>query len=145
MTTTAIEPTGGLPLETPSFRPDAARILYVDDEPSIRALGSIILTRAGYSVKTVADGLAAWDALNAEPFDLVVTDHDMPGLLGLNLVARARLNGLKTPFIIASGYTDRFHEAENRWLGLAALLQKPFGPTELVSTVLQVLQAPAQT
>ncbi len=118
-----------------------ARILYVEDEPVTRSVCSIVLGRAGYSVTTAADGQDAWTALISEPFSLVITDNHMPHLTGLQLVTRARTNGIEVPFIVASGSIEPFAAIENRWLRLAALIQKPFGPDDLVATVREVLEA----
>jgi DNA-binding response OmpR family regulator len=66
------------------------RILFVDDEPSIRELGAKALVRAGYEVDTAEDGEVAWGLLQSRRFDLVVTDCHIPRLSGFELL-RARL------------------------------------------------------
>lgn len=119
----------------------SARILYVEDEPVTRNMCELVLTRAGYSVTTAADGLEGWTTLTSEQFALVITDNHMPHLTGMQLVTRARANGISVPFIVASGSIEAFAAVENRWLRLAALIQKPFGPDDLVATVREVLAA----
>ena len=53
------------------------RVLVAEDEAALRRLTVLLLRSSGYAVVGVEDGEAAWDALNREPFDLVVTDHCM--------------------------------------------------------------------
>jgi two-component system chemotaxis response regulator CheY len=104
-------------------------------------MSELALKQAGYAVTTAADGLEGWTALAADPFDIVVTDNNMPRLTGMELIAKARMKGLTVPFIVASGSVGRFHDTGNQWLHLAATLPKPFGPGELVATVRRVLGA----
>jgi len=125
------------PLTTVESR---ARILYVDDEPQLRRLGELVLVRSGYDVQTAADGAAAWDALQHAHYNLLITDHDMPRLTGLELAAQARLAGMRIPIVLASGSANALCDPASAWLGLAAQLSKPFGAETLVETVAQVLR-----
>jgi two-component system chemotaxis sensor kinase CheA len=68
----------------------ARRILVADDSLTSRTLERNILTGAGYEVEVVVDGEAAWRALEHGPFDLVVSDVQMPGLDGIQLTRRIR-------------------------------------------------------
>jgi DNA-binding response OmpR family regulator len=117
-----------------------ARILYVDDEPAIRRLGELILVVAGYDVDTAADGAEAWAELQEVNYHLLITDHDMPRLTGLELATQARLAGMRLPIVLASGSADALRDAASSQLGLAARLPKPFGAETLVETVKQVLR-----
>jgi two-component system chemotaxis sensor kinase CheA len=65
-------------------------ILVVEDSITARGLLRSILESAGYRVKTAVDGMEAWAALNLEPFDLVVSDVEMPRMNGFELTARIR-------------------------------------------------------
>jgi DNA-binding response OmpR family regulator len=117
-----------------------ARILYADDEPQLRTLGKLVLVRSGYDVDTAADGAEAWTALQEVNYHLLITDHDMPRLTGLELATQARLAGMRLPIVLASGSVDALRDPASSWLGLAARLPKPFGAEALVETVEQVLR-----
>lgn len=117
------------------------RILCADDDPALRACFAKLLTRAGYSVTTVADGWQAWETLQSDPYDLLITDHNMPGLSGLELAGKARCAGLTLPIIVATSDVSSFTDPHTQWLNIAALLQKPFGLRELSDTVGQTLCA----
>src|SRR6266498_4950023 len=70
------------------------RILVVEDQPALRSLSAQVLVRSGYEVDVAEDGMAGWEALRAESYDLLITDNQMPRLSGLELVDRksTRLN-----------------------------------------------------
>ncbi|MEW6365906.1 MAG: hybrid sensor histidine kinase/response regulator [Acidobacteriota bacterium] len=94
------------------------RILVVDDSITVRELERKLLRNSGYEVETCVDGTEAWNAVRVAPFDLIVSDVDMPRMDGIELVRRikqdARLSA--TPVIIVS-YKDR---DEDRMRGLEA-------------------------
>lgn len=66
------------------------RILFADDETNLQELMRIELPRMGYAVTVCPDGLTAVAALEKEPYDCVFVDLDMPGLNGLEVIAKAR-------------------------------------------------------
>jgi two-component system chemotaxis sensor kinase CheA len=68
-------------------------ILVVEDSITARGLLRSILESAGYRVKTAVDGMEAWATLNLEPFDIVVSDIEMPRMNGFDLTARIRSHG----------------------------------------------------
>ena len=74
----------------PNLANPSQRILLVEDDAAICQLNAQVLARSGYRVDAAADGSAGWDALHANNFDLLITDHDMPVLSGLDLVRKVR-------------------------------------------------------
>lgn len=102
-----------------------------------------MLTRAGYLVVTMNDGQSAWDILRTQPFDLLVTDNEMPGLSGEELVAKLRRAGGRLPVIVASANPLVFLTPGNQWLQIAGVLEKPFPLRELAATVNRVLEQAA--
>jgi DNA-binding response OmpR family regulator len=126
-------------------RSGLASILYVEDDPTLRRLSTLALTRPGYTVQSVEDGVQAWEALHSDSFDLLITDNEMPRLTGLELVTKARLEGINLPIILASGSANILGSADYQRLRFAARLQKPFGSTELLKTVEYVLHCVTST
>jgi DNA-binding response OmpR family regulator len=116
----------------------------VEDDATIRNIYGEILLQAGYSVDLAVDGLIGWEALQRKKYELLITDHDMPRLTGLELAVRARRAGLALPIIIASA-SPCFAEGDDyyAWLRLSSLLPKPFTPRALLQTVEEVLCAVA--
>ncbi len=115
------------------------RVLLLDDDQLTRRLDALLLARVGYSVDTAEDGELGWDALCTAHYDLLVTDHDMPRLTGLQLVERLRSAGLTLPVIIASGSAQLGEAEDYPWLGLAAILHKPFPLANLISAIRRAL------
>src|ERR1041385_7209715 len=75
------------------------RILVVDDEVEIRQVNAEVLRRFGYQTETVADGAAAWEALQANRYDLLITDNRMPKVSGVELVKKMRSAHMTLPVI----------------------------------------------
>ena len=115
-------------------------ILVVDDDTDLRRSIADVLIRSDYQVDTAKDGEAGWAALQTRNYDLLITDHQMPKVSGLELVTRLRSARMTLPVILASGAMP---EELNRlpWLQLSATLLKPFAPRELLGTVKNVLHA----
>ncbi len=114
-------------------------ILVVDDEPSICEVLELYLRRAGYRVQVAADGPAALRALTAELPDLVVLDVMLPGVDGLEITRRLRVEG-STPVILLTARTEEADRILGLELGADDYVVKPFSPPELVSRVRAVLR-----
>jgi DNA-binding response OmpR family regulator len=102
------------------------RILLVDDNVSVREVSAKVLIRSGYQVDAAEDGEAGWKALHASSYDLLITDHNMPKLSGVELVKKLRSVQMKLPVVLASAVLPTEELDQNPWLQLAATLLKPF-------------------
>ena len=100
-----------------------------------------MLVQSGYEVDTAADGAEGWDALQHAHYNLLITDHEMPRLTGLELAAQARLAGMRLPIVLTSGSVTVLRDSSAKWLEFAACLSKPFGADALVETVERTLRA----
>ena len=115
------------------------RILVVDDEQSVRQLNAQMLLDAGYHVDAVEDGAAAWDTLRAKNYDLLITDHMMPKVSGIELIGKVRSAGMDLPVILATGAVPHEEFTRQPWLRPAATLVKPYTFAEFLGTVRSVL------
>lgn len=117
-----------------------ARILVVDDEPSMREFLTICLRRAGHEAEAAEDGAQALARLDVDPFDLVITDLTMPGLDGMELLRRvtARADPPLVIMITAFATTDTAVEAMK--LGAYDYLTKPFKVDEIQVVVQRALE-----
>ncbi len=127
----------------PSQTRPTVRILLVDDDASVLRVYGTMLRRSGFETETAADGAAAWEAIQAKGYDLLITDHDMPKVKGLDLVKKVRSARLTLPIILASGALPMEELYRNAWLQPVATLAKPFSGRMLLDTVTQVLARPA--
>jgi two-component system response regulator PilR (NtrC family) len=80
------------------------RILVVDDEDIIRESLSYVLKKEGYLVEEAGNGKTALDKLLQEPFDLVITDLEMPVMKGIRLLEEVKKLNLQTSVIIITAY-----------------------------------------
>ena len=94
------------------------RILVVDDSITVREVERKLLENGGYEVEVAVDGVDGWNQLTAKPYDLVVSDVDMPRMNGIELITRIRAEQklARLPVIIVS-YKDR---EEDRLRGMQA-------------------------
>jgi type IV pilus assembly protein PilB len=116
-------------------------VLLADDDAAMRRLLRTVLEREGFVVREVTDGLETLDALETEPIDLVILDHDMPNLTGLGVLEemRARVSMSQIPVIMLTARTDDT-ELEALELGAQDFLTKPVQPRSLVARVKAVLK-----
>jgi DNA-binding response OmpR family regulator len=119
----------------------AHRILVVEDDSSIRQLNTAMLLHSGYEVDAAEDGEAAWQALNTDSYDLLITDHNMPKVTGVELVKKLRAAHMALPVILATGAMPTEELNRHPWLRIEATLLKPFTIAMLLRTVREVLRA----
>jgi len=127
-----------LPLQQEST-PNSNRVLIIDDEAFIRSLLEKILSGAGYSTRAAKDGEEGWSALCSESFDLVITDHEMPQLTGLDLLRRLRKASGSLPVILISGQMPWETPDLLSLLQPGAAIPKPFSADELLNHVRTLL------
>ena len=117
------------------------RILLVDDDQANRTLNARLLVRSGYQVDTAEDGQAGWEALQANRYDLLITDNTMPRLSGLELLKKLRSAQMMLPVVLASGTLGIAELKRNQWLRIAATVWKPFTSGQLLEAVKEALGA----
>jgi DNA-binding response OmpR family regulator len=129
----------GVPLQCPAKR--LCRILVVDDDRDLRLLYADALLRADYDVDAVEDGATAWKALHVNNYNLLIIEHNLPRLTGVELVMKLRSARIALPVILTTGKLPTEALVQDPLLQLAALLPKPFHLSQLLETVRAVLQA----
>jgi two-component system response regulator (stage 0 sporulation protein F) len=113
------------------------RILVVDDEEAIRLLYREELTDEGYEVETAADGAEALQKIQAVRPDLVTIDIRMPGMDGIELLARVRAIHRDLPIVICTAYGD-FRSDFGTWAS-DAYLTKSADLSELKAKVRELV------
>jgi two-component system, cell cycle sensor histidine kinase and response regulator CckA len=121
--------------------PRKPHVMYVDDDQALVFLVQRLLRRRGYEVSGYTDPHEAQAALNAAPhrYDLLVTDYNMPGFCGVDLVREARLIRPDLPVALASGYVTAEIEQAALAEGAQALIHKPNDVEELCATVQRLI------
>ncbi len=117
------------------------RILVVDDDESLRQLNTEVLIQSGYEVDAAEDGAAAWETLQLNSYDLLITDQRMPRVSGMELLKKLRAARMTVPVIMATGTVPQTDFTRQPWLRPAAVLLKPYTIPELLGIVRVVLYA----
>lgn len=118
------------------------RILVVDDDITTRRLETAVLVRSGYMVDVAEDGAAAWSALNTVHYDLLITDHNMPKVTGVELLKKLHGTRMALPVIMITGVFPHDEFAQFPWLKPATTLLKPYSSEKLLGAVKQILCDP---
>ena len=117
---------------------DRARVLVVDDEPSLRMLLGCELEDMGHDVDKACNGREARDLLaSGARFDLVISDLRMPGMTGLELLAWIRANRPEIDVMLMTGFGSCENAAEGLRLGARDFLMKPFADLDLVAASIE--------
>jgi chemosensory pili system protein ChpA (sensor histidine kinase/response regulator) len=121
-----------------AMRPQAThsqrRVLVADDSRSIREAATLLFTQQGWLVETVPDGQDAWELLQDRPFDLLMTDLEMPRLDGHALITRVRgsVELARLPILVVTSRTADTVRTRLEGAGADAFLGKPLRGEALV-------------
>jgi len=120
----------------------SGNILLVEDQDSVRDMMISMLERLGYKAESCASGLEALDFLRENPdqFDLVITDHNMPKMTGLELVQQIHIDMPDLPFILLSGYSqEKMKALMQDHPAIKEILRKPVSKQVLSHKIQAVL------
>jgi two-component system response regulator PhoP len=108
-------------------------ILVVDDESGTRAALGAVLRLTGHEADFAVDGDEAIEMIEHAdaPYDLIITDHMMARVSGLDLVRQLRERGFGGEIVVLTAYAGSFEEQEYEKLEVAGIMGKPFEITEL--------------
>ena len=116
-------------------------VLTVDDSASVRVAIRIALSGAGYTVAEAENGAEGVRKADANAFDLIVTDLNMPVMDGLTMIETLRRNPAHAgvPIIFLTTESDEGKKAEAKQSGATAWITKPFKQDQLLAVVKKVL------
>ena len=127
--------------DTLTFEPPARTaagertVLVVDDDELVARSIRRVLERAGYRVTIAGDGNAAAEKIKHEPFDVILSDIQMPGMSGVDLLRIVRAYDLDVPVILMTGAPTLETAAEAVSLGALQYLTKPMSNDVLLSAL----------
>jgi CheY-like chemotaxis protein len=106
-------------------------VLVVEDDPSLRLMIVLLLESRGYRVEAAASAREALAKAAETEFDLIITDHFMPEMTGVELARALHEAAPRSPVLLLTGRIDLFSRPE----GVAEVLRKPIGGDELAAAV----------
>jgi DNA-binding response OmpR family regulator len=112
-------------------------ILLAEDERAVAFSIVFALKCEGHRVQVVADGGQALASVRVEPdaFDLLITDHSMPGLTGIELVQQLRAESFRGKIMVLSAHLSPENRIAYDALAVDAMVSKPFDVHELRATI----------
>ncbi|HAW29190.1 MAG TPA: sigma-54-dependent Fis family transcriptional regulator, partial [Planctomycetaceae bacterium] len=121
------------------------RILIADDEPLYLRTTGELLRKSGYDCVCVPNAQQALEALQTQPFDLILSDLNMPGNFKLELLRAGRSNWSHIPLIVVTGVPSIPSAIESIRLGITDYLLKPVKFEDLLSSVRRAISSTAKT
>jgi CheY-like chemotaxis protein len=121
------------------------RVLTVEDEPAVAQMVAHVVGGPGAKITNACNGWMALMKIGAaaEPFDLIITDHQMPRMNGLDLVRRLRVDKFAGKIIVLSAYLTEENIKAYEELDVDMMLAKPFDVAELQLAVALLTKKPS--
>ncbi len=141
---TARRPVTSEPVTVPltdRARPRRQRVLVVDDEPNVTLIIQQALKRLpDCEVVTASNGLAAWQLFQTEPFDLLITDYNMPKMNGITLAQQVRHHSPRTIIIMITAYSLPHLPDTAEGAVIQKVLNKPVSIAEIRRLTVEALR-----
>jgi CheY-like chemotaxis protein len=121
----------------------AVRILVVEDDLHIGRLIGLAMPalKVPYRFTNVMSAVEALELWKKEAFDLLLTDYNLPGMNGIQLIETLKREGITIPVILFTAYDSPDIENRARKLGVAAYMAKPFAIDQMIDTIRDLLPA----
>jgi DNA-binding response OmpR family regulator len=120
------------------------QILVIEDHTQIRELLVKLMVRLGFGADSVRNGEEGWRAICIRGYDLVITDHELPKLDGLNFIRRLREVSVRPPCILLFATLLEPESTVRQLIDPGAVLAKPFKASVLVEIVRSLLKTRRQ-
>ena len=124
---------------SPQVPPESANVLIVDADVETRDQLSRRLAGIGFHVDTAADAVTAMDFLGSVAYDLLITEINVPGLDGLELITEARRRRADLPAVVITAFSTEDAAIDAANLGVAGYFTKPLMMRRVMVTVFRAL------
>lgn len=111
------------------------KILIVEDETEVRKILTEMISDLGFDVHGAGDGAEALRMIEQGSYNLVLSDIQMPGMTGIELLSTLRQRKINLPFIVLSAYGEKDKMDAAQRLGAFDFLEKPFSFATLSKTI----------
>ncbi len=119
---------------------ERARVLVIDDEPSVADALRVILEDEGFAVVVAANGRDGIEQARLAPFGVTVTDLRLPDMDGLQVIGAVREDGIGGEVILITSYRTAEISARAAALGAVGVIAKPFLPAEILRLIAVALE-----
>ncbi len=103
-----------------------AKVLVVDDEPLVYEVVEAILDSAGFEVEVAESAEEAWEKIQRQSYGLLITDKNLPGMSGVDLIALLKASEVDLPSLVITGYASVESIANALAAGASDYVTKPF-------------------
>lgn len=117
------------------------RVLVAEDDQTVREVTTEMLSAAGFDAKAAGTGTEAWELLQAEPMDLLVTDVVMPGMNGIELIHNAHQKYPELEAIVMSGTGTESTRNKLKQLGVFGFIEKPLKAQDFIAMANEAAQS----
>ncbi len=115
------------------------KVLVVDDDPVVGKSFNRVLAQKGYVVVTAENAQEALLKVQEGEYDVVFTDIKMPGMSGIELAERLKVERPWTPVVIVTGFGSTANQERARAAGVSSFLEKPLSPEMIEGSLTQAL------
>ncbi|MBN2380999.1 response regulator [candidate division WOR-3 bacterium] len=115
------------------------RILLVDDEEEFARVLANIVRAKGYDVEPVYDGLDALERIRANEYGLLISDINLPGVNGMELIRRTKVLRPDLPIVVITAYPVQGSKEDLLKMGIVEYMEKPVSPNELIKLIDKIL------
>lgn len=115
------------------------KVLVVDDDPVVGKSFNRVLSQKGYVVVTAGNAQEALSKVQEGEYDVVFTDIKMPGMSGIELAERLKVERPWTPVVIVTGYGSKANQDRAEAAGVSSFLQKPLSPEMIEGSLTKAL------
>jgi DNA-binding NtrC family response regulator len=119
-------------MPTPKIERIPGRVLVIDDDRSARMLLERVLGRAGHTVVSADSAELGLAKLDEHTFDLLITDKNLPGVDGFEVLKRAKEKNPGLQVVLITGFPTPETKAHARDLGVFSYVTKPFGVYDML-------------
>jgi two-component system, NtrC family, response regulator AtoC len=116
------------------------RLLIVEDDVEVRSLIEEQCSKIGFQFLSASNGREAFELLQTEVFDAVISDIRMPEMNGIELLEQLRLQQNETPFVILTGSSDKDYAVAAVRLGALDFVDKPFSGAQLRKVITRAVE-----
>jgi CheY-like chemotaxis protein len=124
-----------MPCTPAQVNPRSLCILIVEDEQDVLDMLEEVLTGEGHTVITALDGKAGLDCFQKQPFDIVLTDLNMPGISGLEMAGRMKKIKPAVPVMLLTGWDVGLDTDELATKGIDFFIKKPFAIVDILQAL----------